>query len=34
MMVLSIIGNEGDAMPPNFFAKRLKIKAEEYEGAA
>jgi len=30
VMVLGVVSNEGDVMPPHFFAKGLKIYAEEY----
>ena len=30
VMVLGVISNEGDVMPPHFFAKGLKINDEEY----
>jgi hypothetical protein len=30
VMVLGVVSNEGDVMPPHFFAKGLKINAEEY----
>ncbi len=29
-MVLGIVGNEGDVMPPHFFGKGLKVNLEEY----
>ena len=29
-MVLGVVSNEGDVMPPHFFAKGLKINTEEY----
>jgi hypothetical protein len=30
-MVLGVISNKGDAMPPHLFAKELKINTEEYK---